>query len=162
MNKIKAWLYLKIVTPIKMQLIQGYSVEKVSLSIAVGLAVACTPIIGISTALGLIIATVFSLNHVVLQTINYAAYPLHLALIVPSLMLGQKVFAKAVVPLNLKRMFIEFGTEPLVFFKTYGVIALQGFLLWLCAVPIIIFVTYFSVKPLIKGLAKVVSRTKKI
>lgn len=161
MNKIKSWFYKKIVTPIKTQLVQGYSVETVSLSIAVGLAVACTPIIGISTALGVIVAAIFSLNHVVLQTINYAAYPLHLALIVPSLMLGQRMFANTVVPLNLKRMFVEFGAEPIIFFKTYGMIALYGFLLWLCAVPIIILITYFSVKPVIRGLAKVVTHSRK-
>jgi hypothetical protein len=155
MTKIKAWFKKRLIDPIKGQLVQGYSVEKVAMSIAVGLAIGCTPIIGISTVLGIILATVFSLNHVVLQTINYIVYPLHLAMIIPFLMLGQRVFADTVVPLNLSRMFAEFGNSPALFFKTYGLVALYGFLLWVLTLPIIIPVTYFIVKPIIHGLKKV-------
>lgn len=159
MSKINTWFKYKLIEPIRGQLSQGYSIEKVSMSIAVGLAVACTPVIGISTALGIIIATIFSLNHVVLQTINYIAYPLHLALIIPFLMLGQRVFSKQIVSLNLKHMLAVFEKSPATFFKTYGMIALHGLLLWIIAAPVIILTTYLIAKPLISALARVTKMT---
>lgn len=158
MNKIKSWLLKKLVDPIKGQLTQGYSVRTVTLSIATGIALGSCPIIGLSTSLGLIIGALFRLNHIVLQTVNYAMTPIHLTLIIPFLIWGQKLFADTVVPLNLLRMFKEFNADSLLFFKTYGIIALQAFFLWLLLTPILVVAAYFICLPLVSGLAKITAK----
>jgi hypothetical protein len=160
MNSVKAWFKKRLIDPIMGQLVQGYSVETVALSIAVGLGIACIPILGVSTFLGIIIASLFSLNHIVLQTINYIAYPLQIALIIPFLMLGQRFFSDEIIPLDLSLMFTEFSTSPALFFQNYAMVALYGFLLWLLTLPIAIPATYFVIKPVIRGLTNVSKITK--
>jgi uncharacterized protein (DUF2062 family) len=158
MNKIKYWLSQKLIGPIKIQILQGTSIEKISMSIAVGISIACIPILGVSTVLGILLATIFSLNHIVLQSINYFAYPLQILFIIPFLTLGQRIFASEIIPLNLTIMLGEFGESPWLFLQKYIWIALYGSLLWLACAFIAIPVIYLAIKPVIRGLARSLKR----
>lgn len=152
----KIHLHNKIIVPIKQQLSQGYTSEKISMSIVVGLVLGCCPVFGLSTLAGFIIATIFSLNHIVLQTINYAVSPLHLALLLPFWLLGQKVFSSKVIPLKPSRMLEDFNQSPVDFLKVYGWIVLQGLGLWLLLLPLAIPILYFTIRPLVARLGRVV------
>jgi uncharacterized protein (DUF2062 family) len=68
---------------------QGISPQRLALTLALGLAIGCFPVMGIPTALCALLAVVFGLNLPVIQAANYAVMPLQLALIVPFVRMGR-------------------------------------------------------------------------
>jgi len=68
---------------------QGISPRRLALTLALGFAVGCIPVIGIPTVLCATIALALRLNFPAIQAANYAAMPLQLALIVPFMRLGR-------------------------------------------------------------------------
>ena len=67
---------------------QGISPRRLALTIALGFAVGCIPVVGIPTLLCAALALTLRLNLPAIQAANYAAMPLQLVLIVPFVRLG--------------------------------------------------------------------------
>ena len=67
---------------------QGISPRRLALTLALGFAVGCIPVVGIPTVLCAGLALVLRLNLPAIQMANYAAMPLQLILIVPFVRLG--------------------------------------------------------------------------
>lgn len=72
---------------------QGISPRRLALTLALGFAVGCIPVIGIPTVLCAGLALALRLNLPAIQAANYAAMPLQLALIVPFMRLGGRITA---------------------------------------------------------------------
>ncbi len=70
---------------------QGVSPRRLALTLALGFAVGCIPVVGLTTALCAVIALVFGLNQPAIQAANYIAMPFQVALIVPLLRLGARL-----------------------------------------------------------------------
>jgi uncharacterized protein (DUF2062 family) len=68
---------------------QGVSPRRLALTLALGFAIGCIPVIGIPTVLCATIALALRLNLPAIQAANYAAMPLQLALIVPFMRMGR-------------------------------------------------------------------------
>jgi uncharacterized protein (DUF2062 family) len=68
---------------------QGISPRRLALTLALGFAIGCIPVIGIPTLLCATVALALRLNLPAIQAANYAAMPLQLALIVPFMRLGR-------------------------------------------------------------------------
>jgi len=68
---------------------QGISPRRLALTLALGFAVGCIPVVGIPTVLCAALALALRLNLPAIQTANYVAMPLQLALIVPFVRLGR-------------------------------------------------------------------------
>jgi len=68
---------------------QGISPRRLALTLALGFAVGCIPVIGIPTVLCAALALALRLNLPAIQMANYVAMPLQLALIVPFVRLGR-------------------------------------------------------------------------
>lgn len=75
---------------------QGISPRRLAVTLAVGFALGCIPVVGLSTGLCVVIALAFRLNQPAIQAANYLAMPFQAALILPLLRLGAKVFPLAV------------------------------------------------------------------
>ena len=71
----------------------GISPRRLALTLALGFAIGCLPMVGIPTALCMLVAMALRLNVPVIQAANYAAMPLQLLLIVPFVRLGRWMFA---------------------------------------------------------------------
>jgi uncharacterized protein (DUF2062 family) len=67
---------------------QGISPSRLALTLALGFAIGCIPVVGIPTVLCVTVALALRLNLPAIQVANYAAMPLQLALIVPFVKLG--------------------------------------------------------------------------
>jgi uncharacterized protein (DUF2062 family) len=80
--KQKAAVYLR----------QGISPRRLALTLALGFVVGCLPVVGLPTALCAAIALAFRLNQPAIQVANYLAMPFQVALIVPLVRLGEKLF----------------------------------------------------------------------
>ncbi len=72
---------------------QGISPQRLALTLALGFAIGCLPMIGIPTALCLLLALGLRLNLPAIQAANYAAMPLQVALIFPFVRMGGWMFA---------------------------------------------------------------------
>jgi uncharacterized protein (DUF2062 family) len=72
---------------------KGITPQKMALTLALGFAVGCIPVIGIPTVLCAGLALALKLNLPAIQAANYAAMPLQLFLIVPFVRLGRWLFA---------------------------------------------------------------------
>ena len=67
---------------------QGISPRRLALTLALGFAVGCIPVLGVPTVLCAALAVALRLNLPAIQAANYAAMPLQLALIVPFVRMG--------------------------------------------------------------------------
>ncbi len=71
---------------------QGISPRRLALSLALGFAIGCIPVVGIPTLLCAALALALRLNLPAIQAANYAVMPLQLMLIVPFVRLGGWLF----------------------------------------------------------------------
>jgi len=96
------WLRRRLWEPLLAQLRQGLSPERMAWSLALGLGAGVSPLVGSSTGLCILLALTFRLNQVVMQVANYLAYPLQLALLIPFIRLGEKLFGAPRLPLSIE------------------------------------------------------------
>jgi uncharacterized protein (DUF2062 family) len=110
-------------------LCQGISPSRLALTLALGFAIGCNPVLGVSTALCTVLALAFRLNLPAIQAANYAVMPLQLALIVPFARLGGWLFASG------QRQAFSAGSllhlSPLNLLSQLGGIAGHALLAWL-------------------------------
>src|SRR5208283_2985599 len=110
-------------------LLQGISPRRLALTLALGFAIGCIPVVGIPTALCACLALALRLNLPTIQAANYAVMPLQLVLIVPFVRLGGWLFAlgpqQAVAVEKLLR------GSPLAVIAQMGGLAGQALLAWL-------------------------------
>lgn len=69
-------------------LCQGNSPRRLALTLALGFAIGCFPVVGIPTAICAVLALGLRLNLPAIQAANYVVMPLQLVLIVPFVRLG--------------------------------------------------------------------------
>ena len=143
----------KILKLINTLLKEGVSTKKISLCIALGVALGIFPVLGATTLLCTIAAFVFRLNHPTIQVVNYAVYPLQLILLVPFYGAGSWVFRAQSWPI------VEGNIIDLLQNDFWGSMAklwdltLYAVLVWLIISPFLILLLYGLLKPVICSLA---------
>lgn len=116
---------------------QGISPQRLALTLALGFAIGCIPVIGIPTALCLLVALGLRLNVPAIQAANYAAMPLQVALIFPFVRLGGWMFASTAHP-----ALSAAGASPLKLVGASSSLAGQALAAWLVtAVPMVLLMT---------------------
>jgi uncharacterized protein (DUF2062 family) len=118
---------------------QGISPRRLALTLALGFAIGCIPVIGIPTALCLLVALGLRLNVPAIQAANYAAMPLQVALIFPFVRLGGWLFAPgSSQPLSSGML----NQSPLKLIWASGSIAGEALAAWLVtAIPMVLLMT---------------------
>lgn len=71
----------------------GMTPRRLALTLALGFAIGCLPLVGATTALCLLVALALRLNVPAIQAANYLAMPLQLVLLVPLVRLGGWLFS---------------------------------------------------------------------
>jgi len=127
-QNLAAWLQL------------GISPRRLALTMALGFAIGCIPVLGVTTTLCIVMALTWRLNFPVIQAAYWAAAPLQLLLIMPFMRLGARLFA-----FGSHRAF-EIGsllhTSPLALISQVGGMFGQALLAWLMiAVPMVALMT---------------------
>jgi uncharacterized protein (DUF2062 family) len=108
---------------------QGISPPRLALTLALGFAIGCIPVIGIPTVLCAGLALALRLNLPAIQAANYAAMPLQLALIVPFVRLGGRLFSAAPRPAPTAGALLHLS--PLEFAAQMSGLAGHALLAWL-------------------------------
>lgn len=96
-----SWLRRRLWTPLLGLLREGLSPRGLAWSVAAGLALGVFPMLGATTLLCAGAGFAFRLNQPAMQLVNYLAYPLQLALLVPFIRLGEWAFRAEPMPLSL-------------------------------------------------------------
>lgn len=144
----------RVLTPITNQLKQGITPEKIALTIALGLALSIFPILGSTTILCGLAALLLRLNQPVIQLVNYLAYPVQLLAIIPFYRAGETLFQQPHVPLSIPFLFARFRADVWQFLRDFGMIAVQGIIVWCLIAPVVIAAIYFLVHPPLRALAR--------
>jgi uncharacterized protein (DUF2062 family) len=114
---------------------QGISPQRLALTLALGFAIGCIPVIGIPTAVCLLVALSLRLNIPAIQVANYAAMPLQLALIFPFVRLGGWLFSSGAHPA------LSHGS-PMKLIWASGSLAVEALGAWLVtAIPTVLLLT---------------------
>src|ERR1035437_573104 len=72
---------------------QGISPQRLALTLSLGFAIGCIPVFGVTTAMCVAVALTLRLNLPVIQAANWAAMPLQMALLVPFVRMGRRLFS---------------------------------------------------------------------
>lgn len=117
----------------------GISPDRLALTLALGFAIGCLPLVGVTTGVCLVVAIVLRLNMPAIQAANYAAMPLQLALVLPFIKLGNRLFASGETP-TLGKALLQ---GPLLLaLRTSGKVAGQAIGAWVVfAVPAVVLMT---------------------
>jgi uncharacterized protein (DUF2062 family) len=124
------WAYRRLVLPILALLRMGATPEKLAWSIAAGLLIGISPILGATTIICLAVAFLFRLNVAASQLGNHAVYPLELILVIPFIRVASRVFHTAPMPLSAKDLIHAAREHPLDLSRQLWLWEWHAFLLW--------------------------------
>ena len=152
------WWQKWFVAPIRSQLTKGATVEQMSWTISLGLVLGIFPIMGTTTLLCLVFGAVFHLNHAVLQVFKAVVYPLHLAMILVFIRLGERLFGSSLISFSIPELISRFKASPLQFGRDFGLAAGQGICAWLLIAPVVALIIKLVVTPAVRQLADTISK----
>jgi uncharacterized protein (DUF2062 family) len=137
---------------------QGISPQRLALTLALGFAVGCIPVVGIPTLVCAALALVLRLNLPAIQAANYIVMPLQLLLIVPFMRLGGWLVASGgsqSFRAGHLQVSLLLHASPLVVATQMGSLAGQALLAWVViAVPAVLVLTY-TLPPLLRRIPAV-------
>lgn len=134
----------KIRTAVLSQLRQGITVEKLAISLALGLVLGIFPILGMTTMLCFVAAAAFGLNQPVTQLVNYLAYPLQIPLMFFFVRLGEWIYGAQPATFSVARLVELFHESPWGLLQQFGLTGLHGITGWLLVAPAISVLVYYG------------------
>ncbi|MEO8373023.1 MAG: DUF2062 domain-containing protein [Candidatus Solibacter sp.] len=141
----------RLVQPFLDLLRQGITPEKIALTIALGLALGVTPVIGSTTLLCTGAALALRLNLPAIQLVNGAVYPLQLVLIIPFLRAGAWLFGEGGVgALTLSRLFELIRSDMWHAIVILWSATLHALVAWLAVSAIAASLVYFTLLPVLR------------
>ncbi|MEO8504137.1 MAG: DUF2062 domain-containing protein [Acidobacteriota bacterium] len=147
------WWVRRVRRPLVALLQAGTTPEKLALSLALGLVLGVFPVVGATTILCAIVALATGLNLVAMQIVNYLAYPVHLALLLPFVRLGERIVGAEPVPLSLAAlrasMRADFWGTASGLWRT----EVHAITAWSVAAPFLVGGAYLVFLPLLRKLA---------
>jgi hypothetical protein len=148
------WLRRRLWEPLLMQLRQGLSPGRMAWSLALGLGAGISPLVGTSTGLCIFLALLFRLNQVVMQVANYLAYPLQLALLIPFIRLGEKLFSAPRLPLSVEVLSNALRTDAWATLHTFWTSLWHAGVAWLLTAPLASALLALVLTPLFRVVAR--------
>jgi len=129
----------RILAPMRMLLSQGVTPEKMSQALAAGFVLGMTPMLGISSILAVVVATLFRLNQVAIQVANYAAYPAQILMFIPFIRAGEWAFGLDSAAINPSDIATMFSDDFQASTQLYGQSLLAGLAVWsVTAIPLVL------------------------
>ena len=132
---------------------QGITPFRLALTLALGFAIGCIPVIGIPTVLCAGLALSFGLNLPAIQAANYAAMPFQILLILPFIRLGQWMFAWG--PHQAMTLGALLQNPPTHFAAQMGELAGQAVLAWMLVAGPAVAVMTMTLTPVLRRIPAV-------
>ena len=132
---------------------QGTTPEEIALSIAFGLVLGVFPSLGWTTLLCLLAAVTFGLNLPSIQLVNYFAYPLQLALLVPFIRAGELLFHSTRLPLSLTQILAMIKAGVWHAIEVLWIATVHAIAVWALIAPLAIYILYRVLAPVLRRVA---------
>ena len=144
----------RLIGPIRAQLTQGVTPDKLALTFAVGTACSLLPFLGFTSLLNLGVGLWLRLNQPILQTLNQILGPLQLVLILVYVRIGEKIWGAPPMPLSVSTLVHSFRDNPAAFLQRFGWTGVHAATAWLLSVPLIVGGLYFSLRPVMRKFSR--------
>ena len=154
-SRLKKFWRERVVGLIVAQLTQGVTPQKIALTIALGINHAMFPILGSTTLLCAAIAFWLKLNQPIIQLVNWIAYPLQFAMLLPFIRIGEWITSAPQVTFSIPQMLQKFHDAPGKFLGEFGMTGVHGIIAWLLLAPIFSALIYFTLLPPLKKLSQI-------
>ena len=138
--------------PFTQLLRQGASPEKIALTIALGIILGVTPMLGSTTLLCTLAAIALRLNLPAIQLVNGVVYPLQLILLIPFYRLGAWMFRvdASTVSLSGVKALIQEGVGHAI--RTLWMVTMHALVAWLALGVVTLAVLYVVLVPVVRQL----------
>ena len=157
-SRLRRFWRERVVALIVAQFTQGVTVQRMALTIALGMTLAVFPILGTTTVLCAIAALWLRLNQPVIQVVNYLMYPLQIILIVVFVRIGECIMRAAPVSFSIPEMLRKFHESPVKFMHEFGLTGLHAIIAWLLIAPLLVTVLYWTLRPPLGKLAQLTAK----
>ena len=147
-SRLQRW----VIRPIANQLRQGTSPEKLAWSVSLGLTLGIFPIMGSTSLVCFIVGHLFRLNQPVLHLFKTFTYPIHLAMILVFIRLGQHLNGVPPIPFSIPQLLTRFKESPAQFASDFGMAALHGIEAWAISAIFLIPMIYYISLPILRRL----------
>ncbi len=137
------------------QFTQGFTPQKISLTITLGVTLGIFPILGATTTLCALAALWLRLNQPVIQLVNYLFSAVQLALVLVFVRLGEWMVHAPPVSFSIPELIRKFHESPSKFMHEFGMTGLHGIIAWLAIAPFLTALLYFLLLPPLKKLAAI-------
>lgn len=140
----------RLIRPIRSQLTQGITPDKIAVTLAVGTACSLVPFFGFTSLLNLGVGLWLRLNQPILQTLNQLLGPLQLVLIVVYVRIGERIWGAPAMPLSVPTLIHSFRQNPAGFLQRFGWTGVHAATAWLLSVPLIVAGLYALLRPIFR------------
>ena len=154
-SRLKKFWRERVVGLIVAQLTQGVTPQKIALTIALGINLAIFPILGSTTLLCAAVALWLKLNQPIIQLVNWIAYPLQFAMLLPFIRIGEWITSAPQVTFSIPQMLQKFHDAPGKFLGEFGMTGVHGIIAWLLLAPIFSALIYCTLLPPLKKLSQI-------
>lgn len=145
---LAAWLQ-RPASVLQRLLRQGCSPGRLALSVAVGTTIGLAPLIWGTSLICAALAWRLKLNQLAVQVGNYACYPLQIALFVPFLLAGQKLFLPSRETFSLAAWQTALDAGLLSFLCSFWQVNLHALLVWLLLSPLWFYCCFLPLRALL-------------
>ncbi len=146
----RSWVQTRLITPILQLLQQGITPEKIALSIAFGAVLGSMPFIGVTTTLCFVVAYLLRLNPVAIQLVNYLMYPVQLALFIPFIRAGEKLFRSPHLAITVSEIDQLLRTNMVAGVRILWTNLWHAVTVWAVLAPVAVLVLYLALLPVLR------------
>lgn len=144
----------KVARPILEFLRQGLTPQKLAFTIALGIALGVTPVLGSTVLLCTLAAFAFRLNLAAIQLVNWLVYPFQLALLIPFYRIGGWMFRTPPSGLSVVHILALIRTDVFHAVATLWTVTIHALAAWLLIGSIATGLLYLLLVPVLSSMRK--------
>lgn len=148
--EIRSAIHRKLFQPFIDLLKQGVTPEKIALTVALGITLGVTPVIGSTTMLCTLAAVTLRLNLPAILLVNGVVYPLQLTLLVPFLRAGAWVFRVEGPKLTIVEIFNLIRSNVWHAIARLWIATMHALVIWLMAGCVVSAIVYLILVVLLR------------
>jgi uncharacterized protein (DUF2062 family) len=152
----------KVVQPFLELLRQGLTPEKIAFTIALGITLGVTPVLGSTALLCTLAAMAFRLNLPAIQLVNWLVYPLQFALLVPFLHTGAWMFGREPSEITVAHILELIRTDVFQAVATLWTATMHALAAWLAFGSVAAGLVYVLLVPVLRGLRTQLHKTAEV
>ena len=158
----ESWWRRRLVAPVVAQLMVGISPGRIAWAISLGVVLGVFPVMGTTTLVCFAAGWLLRLNQPVLHVFSNLVYPLHLALILVFIRVGERLYGAPQMSFSLPQLLGRFKDDPLQFARDFGMTAWHGVSAWLLIAPVAALLIKLAILPVLRQLAVSLKRRREV